>query len=68
MCPWFASTKAMLAKEDRDAWLTGTSDDAFAAIKQYPDTHMVATPVSTRVNTPKNNDAMLIGTVSTATR
>jgi hypothetical protein len=29
-------------------------------IKQYPDTHMVATPVSTRVNTPKNNDAALI--------
>ena len=51
---------AILAKEDRETWLTGTSDDAFKAIKQYPDTHMVATPVSTRVNTPKNNDAKLI--------
>src|SRR6266436_32347 len=37
---------AILAKEDLDAWLTGTSDDAFAVIKQYPDTQMVATPVS----------------------
>ena len=51
---------AILAKEDRDTWLTGTSDEAFTVIKQYPDTHMVATPVSTRVNTPKNNDAKLI--------
>jgi hypothetical protein len=46
--------------EDRDAWLTGTPDEASAVIKQYPDTHMVATPVSKRVNTPKNNDAELV--------
>jgi putative SOS response-associated peptidase YedK len=51
---------AILSKEDRETWLTGTADDAFKAIKQYPDTHMVATPVSTRVNTPKNNDLTLI--------
>jgi putative SOS response-associated peptidase YedK len=51
---------AILTKEDRDVWLTGAPDDAFATIRQYPDTHMVATPVSTRVNTPKNNDAKLI--------
>lgn len=51
---------AILAKEDRDAWLTGAPEEAFSVIKQYPDTHMVATPVSTRVNTPKNNDATLI--------
>jgi putative SOS response-associated peptidase YedK len=51
---------AILAKEDRDTWLTSTPDEAFKVIKQYPDTHMVATPVSTRVNTPKNNDAELI--------
>ena len=44
-------------------WLTGTPDDAFNVIKQYPDTRMVATPVSTRVNTPKNNDAKLIALV-----
>jgi putative SOS response-associated peptidase YedK len=51
---------AILAKEDRDVWLTGTPDDAFSAIKQYPDAHMVAIPVSTRVGSPKNNDASLI--------
>jgi putative SOS response-associated peptidase YedK len=51
---------AILAKEDRDTWLTGTSDQAFQMIKQYPDTHMLATPVSKRVNAPKNNDSELI--------
>lgn len=51
---------AILTKEDRDIWLAGASEEAFSVIKQYPDTHMVATPVSTRVNTPKNNDAKLI--------
>jgi putative SOS response-associated peptidase YedK len=40
--------------------LTAGPEEAFKVIKQYPDTHMVATPVSTRVNTPKNNDAELI--------
>ena len=34
--------------------------DVFKLLRQYPDTHMVATPVSKRVNTPKNNDAELI--------
>jgi putative SOS response-associated peptidase YedK len=51
---------AILAVEDREAWLTATPAEAFTLIKQYPDTHMVATPVSTRVNAPKNNDATLI--------
>jgi len=51
---------AILTREDRDAWLKGTPDEAFAALKQYPDAHLVATPVSTRVNAPKNNEATLI--------
>jgi putative SOS response-associated peptidase YedK len=51
---------AILAKEDREAWLTGTADEAWATLKPYPDEHTVAWPVSTRVNTPKNNDAHLI--------
>ena len=51
---------AILGREDRDAWLKGTADEAFAALKPYTDTHLVATPVSTRVNAPKNNDAKLI--------
>jgi putative SOS response-associated peptidase YedK len=51
---------AILAREDRDAWLSANPEDAFKLLRQYPDTHMVATPVSKRVNTPKNNDAELI--------
>jgi putative SOS response-associated peptidase YedK len=50
---------AILTREDREVWLTGAPDDAFHAIKQYRDAHMTATPVSKRVNTPKNNDAEL---------
>ena len=32
--------------------------------KQYPDELLIARPVSTRVNAPKNNDASLIEAVS----
>jgi putative SOS response-associated peptidase YedK len=56
---------AILAKEDRETWLMGSPEDAFAVIKQYPDTHMVATSVSKRVGSPKNNDAGLIEPVTT---
>lgn len=58
---------AILAKEDRELWLAGPPELAFGVLKQYPDTHMVATPVSKRVNTPKNNDAQLIAPVAGAT-
>jgi len=44
-----------------DAWLDGSIDDARAALKQYPADSMLAWPVSSRVNSPKNNDAKLIG-------
>ena len=54
---------AILSREDRDAWLTAAPDEAFKRLRQYPDTHMVATPVSRRVNAPKNNDAELISRV-----
>jgi putative SOS response-associated peptidase YedK len=51
---------AILSRDDREAWLTGAPDEAWATLKPYPEDHMVAWPVSTRVNTPKNNDAKLI--------
>jgi putative SOS response-associated peptidase YedK len=51
---------AILSREDREAWLTGTHEEAWATLKPYPDESTVAWPVSTRVNTPKNNDAKLI--------
>jgi hypothetical protein len=54
------SMPAILTREDRAAWLSGTPDEAFAALKQYPDAHLVPPPISTRVNAPRNNDATLI--------
>jgi len=38
----------------------GTAEEAWATLKPYPNEHTVAWPVSTRVNTPRNNDAKLI--------
>lgn len=51
---------AIIAREDREAWLGGTPDEAWSALKPYPDEHMVAWPVSRRVNKPANDDAELI--------
>jgi putative SOS response-associated peptidase YedK len=51
---------AILAREDREAWLSGSTEEAWATLKPYPDEHMVAWPVSTRVNKPANDDAQLI--------
>jgi putative SOS response-associated peptidase YedK len=51
---------AVLAKEDREAWLTGSAEEAWAALKPYPDEHMMAWPVSTRVNKPANDGPDLI--------
>jgi putative SOS response-associated peptidase YedK len=50
---------AILAASDRDAWLSGSADAAWAALRPYPAECMVAWPVSTRVNKPANNDAQL---------
>ena len=51
---------AILRPEDHQAWLNGTNEDARAVLAQYSAEHMVAYEVSTRVNSPKNNDASLI--------
>lgn len=51
---------AILEKSDREAWLTGTPEQAWETLVPYPDNLLVAWPVSTRVNTPKNNDPKLI--------
>ena len=50
---------ALLAKDDREQWLLGTAVEAKAALKQYPQDCMWTYEVSTRVNSPKNNDAAL---------
>jgi len=51
---------ALVAKGDRERWLTGSAADAKAVLKPYPQECMVAYQVSTRVNAPKNNDPALI--------
>jgi putative SOS response-associated peptidase YedK len=51
---------AILRKEDHDAWLNGSVDQALDVLKPYDAGLMVAFEVSARVNTPKNNDAKLI--------
>jgi putative SOS response-associated peptidase YedK len=51
---------AILAKDDRELWLGGSPEEAWAALKSYADEHMVAWPVSTRVNKPDNDDPDLI--------
>jgi putative SOS response-associated peptidase YedK len=51
---------AILAREDRETWLSGSPEEAWATLKPYPDEHMLAWPVSSRVNKPANDDAQLI--------
>ena len=52
---------AILAANDYDAWLGGSTDDAQALLKPYPDELMTAWKVSRRVNSPRlPNDASLI--------
>lgn len=57
---------AILEHIDIDAWLSGTPEQARAVLKPYPSDEMIAWPVSTRVNTPKNNSADLIAPIHAA--
>jgi putative SOS response-associated peptidase YedK len=51
---------AILAHTDHDAWLSGSMEEAKAALQPYPQEMLVAHQVSTRVNSAKNNDEKLI--------
>jgi putative SOS response-associated peptidase YedK len=51
---------AILRAEDHGAWLGGSMEEARAALAPFPSDLMVAYPVSTRVNSPKNNDNSLL--------
>jgi putative SOS response-associated peptidase YedK len=51
---------AILRREDHEAWLTGTPDEAFACLQPYPDELLSAWPVSKRVNSPVNDDPSLV--------
>jgi putative SOS response-associated peptidase YedK len=47
---------AILRREDQKAWLSGTVDEARAALAPYRADVMVAYEVSPKVNSPKNNE------------
>ena len=51
---------AILAPDDWITWLAGSSDEAEACLRQYPDELMIAHRVSRRVNNTKNNDEALL--------
>ncbi|MBX3316452.1 MAG: SOS response-associated peptidase [Phycisphaeraceae bacterium] len=50
----------ILDPDDHDAWLDPEREDASALVRPYPSELMLARPVSTRVNSPKNDDPSLI--------
>jgi len=58
---------AILREEDHEAWLSGTLDEARAALVPYPADLMVAWPVSSRVNSLKNDDESLTLPLSEST-
>ncbi len=47
----------ILAAEDYARWLDVAASNATELLRPYPADEMQAYPVSTRVNTPKNDDA-----------
>jgi putative SOS response-associated peptidase YedK len=51
---------AILAQEDHDTWLSGTPDEAFKVLKQFPSGMMFAHPVSNRVNSNRNEGPELL--------
>lgn len=55
-----ARMPAILARESRSAWLSGSAAAAREALISYPESHLAAHRVSLRVNSPRNNDARLI--------
>lgn len=55
---------AILFLKDHNTWLEGDSDAAMRCVQPYPDELMTAYPVSTRVNSPKNNSAELLASVA----
>lgn len=56
---------AIIDPENYDAWLESRDTTIpLALLQPYPAERMTAYPVSTRVNSPKNNDATLLDLVS----
>jgi putative SOS response-associated peptidase YedK len=59
---------AILRAEDREAWLTGTQEEARSVLTQYPAHLMDAYQVSTRVNSVTNNSPDLIEPIERVAR
>lgn len=59
-----ARMPAILRHEDHDAWLSANPEAALACLRQYPEAAMRAHPVSTVVNSPRNNVSRLIAPVT----
>ena len=55
-----ARMPAMVTPGQCDAWLEGTMDDSRAALAPFPAERMDAYPVSTRVNSPRNDGPELL--------
>jgi putative SOS response-associated peptidase YedK len=54
----------VLAPEEERRWIDADPDEAYALLDPYPD-ELAAHPVSTRVNTPANDDSSLVDPVET---
>jgi putative SOS response-associated peptidase YedK len=55
-----ARMPVILAREDYETWLTAPAPRAKALLRAYPDTQMLAHPISPRINSLKHDDADLI--------
>ena len=56
---------AILSRDMRDVWLYGSPANAAAALTPYPDAGLIAYAVTTRVDSPANNDERLIEPLET---
>jgi putative SOS response-associated peptidase YedK len=50
----------IIAPETYARWLDPANESPFELLAPYPAENMIAYPVSTRVNSPKNDDSGLI--------
>ncbi|MDS0298930.1 SOS response-associated peptidase [Halogeometricum sp. S1BR25-6] len=50
----------ILAPEEEETWLRGDGEEAASLLDTFPDREMRAYPVSTRVNSPANDDADIV--------
>jgi putative SOS response-associated peptidase YedK len=56
---------ALLTRQLRELWLFGTVESAGMALAAYPDERLVSYPVSSRINSPQNNDENLVEPLET---